>query len=108
MMPRALTDVEEAEVCTRYRAGASTHALARRFEVGQRTIVRILERHHVPRRPGSPRRADVDDATIVRLRDDGLSWAQVGRAVRLSPSGVRVRYAAATSGVSAPNGHRMS
>lgn len=91
MSDRALTDVEEAEVVARYRLGASTRALAERFAVGQGTVLRVLDRHGVGRRP-SQAPHDVDTMVIVKLRLAGHTWAEIARAAGISPSGARKRF----------------
>lgn len=84
----------------RYRVGgSSTWALARRFGVGRATIGRILEREGVQLRPPYVR-FPVDNAEIVRLRESGHTWAEVGRKVQMSPAGVQKRYWATVTGVS--------
>lgn len=88
---RALTDVEEAEVVARYRAGASSLKLSRRFSVHHSTILDVLAREGVDRRP-TQEAAPVDTDVIVRLREDGLSWEKIAGRVGMSPSGVRKRY----------------
>lgn len=92
MTPRALTDVEEAEVVARYQAGQSTLKLAARFGVHYSTIMGALERAGVDRRPTQVPK-DADTATIRRLRDiEHLSWDRIAAEVGMSPSGVRKRY----------------
>lgn len=99
MVDRALTDVEEAEVVARYRLGASTRALAERFAVGQGTVLRVLDRHRVGRRPSQVPH-DVDTTVIVTMRRDGRTWAEIAQATGMSPSGARKRFSE-SSGVSA-------
>jgi hypothetical protein len=95
MTARTLTDLEEADVVFRYSTGWTERQLAERFGVPRPAIQRCLDRHGVARRGQSSnleRRDDVDTAEIVRLRSEGLSWFQIGRAVGMKPSGVRRRY----------------
>lgn len=93
MTPKTLTDVEELEVCARYRIGWTERQLADRFGVHRPTIQRCLDKFGVERRPaGLERRDDVDTSLIVRLRAEGYSWSKIARAVGMKPSGVRRRY----------------
>ena len=80
-----------------YERGASYRALAAKYGSSEKTIRRHLGDLAQPRSTG-PRRMPVDDAEIVRLRDQGMSWSQLGRQVGMSYTGVRKRYAIATTG----------
>jgi hypothetical protein len=93
MVPRRLTDEDEAELVLRYRRGASLRQLADRFGVHHATVERILTRQGVPLRPPSESYS-IDTDTIVELRDGPgrHSWAEIAMLVRMSPSGVRRRY----------------
>lgn len=95
MTAKILSEVEEAELVARYRAGLTERQLAVRFGIGRASVQRTLDRHGVDRRPAREnleRRDDVDTADIVRLRDAGMSWFQIARSVGMKPSGVRRRY----------------
>lgn len=96
-MARVLTDEDVQEIRIRYDLGLSRDQLAERFGVDRRTIGRHLPPENMrgrgPRTGPSSRRDDVDDAEVIRLRDDeGLSWAALGAAVGMSWSGARNRY----------------
>lgn len=81
-----------------YRRGKTYRQLAARYGVGERTIRRILAGSVEPRRTGPPK-APTTDEEIIRLRDeDGLSWRALAAEVGMTSSGVRKRYAVATTG----------
>ena len=85
-----------AEARRRYRGGESTWDLAAAMHVDQRTVRRWLA-DEVRRRPGRPARPDVRDAKILGLRKEGLSYAEIGRRIGMSPTGVRMRHYALIS-----------
>lgn len=99
MTARSLSDLDDAEVARRYIAGGSIRQLADWFGVHRSAIERSLRRTNTPRRPpGEPHHwADTTGEEIVRLRAEGLTWAQIAWRTGLKPSGVRYRHAQAVS-----------
>lgn len=74
--------------------------VAARLGVDESTVSRWLA--GALRRRGRARRADVDDARIVAMRDEErLSWRQIGAGVRMSASGAQKRYEAAKAAAEA-------
>lgn len=82
-----------------YAAGRSTHEIAAQLDVDATTIRRWLQPLVELRRRGPRGRLDVTDAEILQLRDSlHLSFAAIANEVAMSKTGVRMRYAVATTG----------
>lgn len=80
-----------------YAAGATTREIADSLGVSPTMVSRWVGPDAL-RRTGPRGRADVRDARIVELRDAGMSFAEIGRRVGMSKSGVTHRYRIATEG----------
>lgn len=91
MSTRALSEEQEAEVVTRYRAGLSTVRLAELFGTNDTAIRRVLDRHGVPRRPRQPR-AEVTPQQVAERRTAGWTWAQVAEWAGCSATTARNRW----------------
>lgn len=78
-----------------YRAGATTREIADGMAVSPTTVARWVGEL---RRTGPRGYTGVPDSRIVVLRESGLSFAEVGRRVGMSKTGVQHRYRIATEG----------
>lgn len=94
IQPRALTDVQAAEVKARYAAGATERELAARFEVSRGTITRTLA--GLPKRQVGPRvgglRSTMSTEEIVRRREAGETFQAIATAAGLTRPAVSDRY----------------
>ena len=94
-MPRKRDEGRAAEAARLHRLGLDTRAIGAQLGADPRTVARWLGDEI--RRRGPRGRVDVQDARILQLRDqDGLSFEEIGRRVRMSKTGVRMRYYALT------------
>jgi hypothetical protein len=108
-MTRTHGEARVAEAKRLYRLGLGTRAVAAQMEVDPRTVGRWLGDE--TRRPGPRQRAGVTDRRILELRTvrpdpereaKGLPprrpmpFAEIGRLVGMSKTGVRMRYYALT------------
>jgi len=89
-MPRTRDEAQVGEAQRLYRLGLSTRAVAAQLGVDPRTVARWLGDE--TRRRGPASRPDVRDAKILALRGEGMSYAEIGRRVHMSATGVRMRH----------------
>jgi lambda repressor-like predicted transcriptional regulator len=87
-----LSEIDRAEILTRYRNGQSARQLAGRFGVSPDTIERALPAD--VRRPGEFELADlpITEAELIRRRHEGASWGALAAATGLTRSGAYRRY----------------
>jgi len=77
-----------------YLSGMTRQQVARQMAVNDSTVSRWLAGVIRPR--GPRKRPDVRDDLILDLKDQGLSFEEIGRRVHMSKTGARMRYYAAT------------
>ena len=100
-MPRTRDSRRVCEARRLYAAGMTARELAAHFGVHERTV-RVWLGEQV-RRTGPRGRTDIADEKILALRDESaaeggrpLSFAEIGRQLGMSKTGVRMRYYALT------------
>lgn len=83
-----------------YTKGRTTREIAAEIGIDAKTVRRILADAAIERRRTGPRgRLDVDTEAILEMRDDlHMSWQEIADAAGMSKTGVRMRYATATTG----------
>lgn len=75
---RRLNPSEIARLIERYQAGASVPVAVAEFGIHRTTVLRILERHGVPRRPETRKLTDEQVIEAADLYASGLSTVKVG------------------------------
>lgn len=94
-MTGRLDQAKVAEAARLYHALSLTEAeVARVMQVSERTVRRWLA--GTARRTGPRARSDVNDALILDLKDQGLSFRAIALRVHMSKTGARLRYYALT------------
>lgn len=81
-----LGDEARSELVEGYRCGASVNTLAKLHEIHRTTVLAILERSGVNRRP---QKAKLDSATVgvfIALYGSGLSLASIAERFKVDPS----------------------
>lgn len=92
-------DKRRGKAARLYTAGRDTREIADELAVDATTIQRWLRPLVELRRRGPRGRVDVTDEEITELRDGlHLSYAAIAAQVDMSKTGVRMRYAVATTG----------
>lgn len=84
-----------AEAVRLYADGATTREVAALLGVRDTTVGRWVGDAARPR--GRRKRDDVTDADVIAMREeDELSWNEMAATLRMSRTGVRMRYAQAS------------
>ena len=92
-MTRTTDERRRAHAARLYAGGASTRQIAGQIGVHRSTVTRWLAGAARPRGPRPDRTAD---GTILRMREQGASYAAIAAQVGMSASGVRWRHHALT------------
>lgn len=87
-MPARLSPAQQEEARTLYQSDPrlSVDTLAASYGVGRTVMLRVLD--GVTRPPGRRNKSSTRTETMIRMRDEGLTYEQIGRQVGLTPSGV--------------------
>lgn len=94
-MTRTRDEAKVTEARRLHGLGLATRAIAAQVGTDPRTVQRWTADASRPR--GPRKRPDVRDEQILDLKDrEGLSFAEIGRRVRMSKTGARMRYYALT------------
>ena len=88
-MARRFTDEQEQEICRRYQAGESSHALMASFGVANSTIFKILKRQQIGTRSIKESRGGLtakQEEEACNSYLNGVSAMQLGRSFGVDPS----------------------
>jgi DNA-binding CsgD family transcriptional regulator len=85
-VPRKLAGEEITALVQGYRGGLTVYELATQFGIHRETVSVVLEREGVPRRRRPLSLSQIEEA--FKLREAGLSLAQVGAELGCDPSTV--------------------
>lgn len=92
---RRLAHDQIADLLVKYTDGTSVLALAEEYGIHRTTVMEILEREGIPRRPCTRRMTDDDVARAAVQYATGQSLAVVGEAFGVSPKTVAREFARA-------------
>lgn len=92
---RRLAHDQIADLLVKYTDGTSVVALAEEYGIHRTTVMEILEREGIPRRPCTRRMTDDDVARAAVQYAAGQSLAVVGEAFGVSPKTVAREFARA-------------
>ena len=85
---RRLSDDERRGIIDGYCEGSSVTELTKTFGLHRTTVLSILERNDVPRRPNRPKLNESEVAQAKALYQSGHSLARVGARLDVDPSTV--------------------
>jgi transposase len=85
-MRKILTKEQQAQIIEQYQAGNGSDTIAKQFDIHSNSVLKVLKRNNIDRRPFKRKIAIIEFPTIIELYNGGLSAPKIAEKYDVSHS----------------------